>query len=86
MPTVQRHTMLVEYAEHELSAREAADGEDVIMLSPSLYMFTMFSHHSRFDSALSDFLGVDILLQMDDVCRCLARTGNTPQRVTRTYG
>ena len=32
--TVQRHTMLVEYAEHGTSACEAADGKDVIYAVP----------------------------------------------------
>ena len=35
--TVQRHTVLGEYAEHGTSAGEAADGKDVIYAVPVSY-------------------------------------------------
>ena len=75
-PTVQRHTMLVEYAEHGTSACESADGEDVINAVPLvvhvhdvLLTFQLRQCPFRF------LRRSDILLQMNDVRRCLAQHG-----------
>ena len=75
-PTVQRHTVLVEYAEYGTSAREAADGEDVINAVPLVVHVHYVLLTLQLRQCLFRLLGrSDILLQMDDVRRCLAQHG-----------
>ena len=75
-PTVQRHTMLVEYAEHGTSARETADGEDVIYAVPLVVHVHYVLLTLQFRQCPFRLLGrSDILLQMDDMSRCLAQHG-----------
>ena len=75
-PTVQRHTMLVEYAEHGTSAREAADSEDVINAVPLVVHVHDILLTLQLRQCPFRLLGrTDILLQMDDVRRCLAQHG-----------
>ena len=75
-PTVQRHTMLVEYAEHGTSAREAADGEDVINAVPLVVHVHDVLLTLQLRQCPSRLLGrTDILLQMDDVSRRFAQHG-----------
>lgn len=69
-PTVQRHTMLIEYAEHGTSAREAADGEDVINAVTLVVHVHDVLLTLQLRQCLFRLLGrSDILLQMDDVSR-----------------
>ena len=85
--TVQRHTMLVEYAEHGTSACEAADGKDVIYAVPLVVHVHDILLTLQFRQCPFRLLGrPDILLQMDDVCPMPCAARHTPQRVTRTYG
>ena len=75
-PTVQRHTMLVEYAEHGTSARETADSEDVINAVTLVVHVHYVLLTLQFRQCPFRLLGwSDILLQMDDVRRCLAQHG-----------
>ena len=75
-PAVQRHTMLVEYAEHGTSAREAADSEDVINAVPLVVHVHYVLLTLQLRQCPLRLLGrSDILLQMNDVSRCLAQHG-----------
>ena len=75
-PTVQRHTVLVEYAEHGTSAREAADGEDVINAVPLVvHVHDVLLTFQLRQCPIRFLRRSDILLQMDDVSRCLAQHG-----------
>ncbi len=75
-PTVQRHTMLVEYAEHGTSACEAADGKDVINAVPLVVHVHDVLLTLQLRQCPFRLLGwSDILLQMDDVRRCLTQHG-----------
>ena len=75
-PTVQRHTMLVEYTEHGTSACEATDSEDVINAVPLVVHVHDILLTLQLRQCPFRLLGrPDILLQMDDVCRCLAQDG-----------
>ena len=66
--TVQRHTMLIEYAEHGTSARETADGEDVIYAIPLVVHVHDVLLTLQLRQCPFRLLGrSDILLQMDDV-------------------
>ena len=75
-PSVQRHTMLVEYAKHGTSACETADGKNVI----NAVTFVVHVHNVLLTFQLRQCLirllwRSDILLQMNDVRRCLAQHG-----------
>ena len=74
--TVQRHTMLVEYAEHGTSACEAADGKDVIYAVPLVvHVHDVLLTFQLRQSPFGFLRRSDILLQMNDVRRCLAQHG-----------
>src|SRR5574344_1453615 len=75
-PTVQRHTVLVEYAKHGTSACETADGKNVI----NAVTFVVHVHNVLLTFQLRQCLirllwRSDTLLQMDDVRRCLPQHG-----------
>src|SRR5574344_577972 len=75
-PAVQRHTMLVEYAEHGTSACETADSEDIINAVPLVVHVHDVLLTLQLRQCPFRLLGrTDILLQMDDVSRCLAQHG-----------